>query len=72
MKKLGKMARIRFQGTPNCKTAVGKMPQPIRAPLEVMNANGNSNLGFLWPESSWVWPCSSCQGIRLENWGRFL
>lgn len=42
-KRLGKMARIRIQGTPNLKTAeigaggVGRTPQPIRAPLEVMN-----------------------------------
>lgn len=42
-KRLGKIARIRSQGTPNLKTAeigagvLGKMPQPIRAPLEVMN-----------------------------------
>lgn len=42
-KRFGKMARIRIQGTPNLKTAeigaggVGRMPQPIRAPSEVMN-----------------------------------
>lgn len=41
-KRFGKMVRIWIQGTPKLKTAetrdgVGKMPQPVRAPLEVMD-----------------------------------
>lgn len=29
--------------------------------------DGNTKLGFLWPESSWVWLCSP-----VENWGHLL
>lgn len=43
VKEFGRIGRIRFRGTPKFKRAeiragaVGKMPQPLRAPLEAMN-----------------------------------
>lgn len=36
------------------------------------HVNGNGKLGFLQPESSWVWLCSPCRGTGLEHWGPLL